>query len=358
MNGTLLLTHSCRPVDFRRASLNFLTDRYADPERLRSLPLFEALAPESDYLGHCGAFTLHRVELLEDGRLTSRLCASLSHERKIQHVAKAGCDSLAVCFEDHLELWRFERPINELRGRLEGRYLVESRIDHPWFAGLHNVLCLPRWLVVSASAPDALLVIDRNSAKVSRVLRMPTELYGSNYALQPGTHDLHRHYIANDHQTTHVNWVSAAGEGCLLVCALIPGCIGRFDLETGDYSELVRGFVGCHGARLSSCGDIYFADTVNGNLVFIDWDGTLQRRYAVESRWLHDVQELTPHHYALAMADSNRFAILDTRAGQTTLGHQFRNCRSDRWQHLFARYFGWLGNSTQFFSFQPDPTED
>lgn len=353
--GLLILSHSARPFDAERASLNFLSGRYSDPGRLVRLPPLDTLRPDREYLGWQGALSLHRL-VWQDDRLQTQMLATLRTAQKIQHGLLLDSCRLLLCFEDHLEVWRFPVEVGHLRGRdIQRRGLLERRFDHPWFAGVHNAAVMaPGRVAVSASAPDAVLILELQSGDVSRILRMPEGLYGRNYDLDVGRHDLHSHYIANDQQLTHLNWVAPAGRERLLVSGLIPGSVGFFDLRDGRYTEVLRGMVGCHGARLASTGEIYFADSTNGNLVFVGWDGVIRRRCSVESRWLHDVQEISPGRFALAVADHNAYQIIDIDADTRLAGHRFRTCTREAWQPFCGRWLKWLGNSTQFFSFHLD----
>jgi hypothetical protein len=177
-------------------------------------------------------------------------------------------------------------------------------------------------------------------------------LYGQGYGLEGA--DQRRHAIPDEGQTTHVNAAHRAGASGLVVSTLIQGAIGRFDLTAGAdgaYEEICRGFVGCHGARVSAEGEVYFADSAAGLLVFLTADGRVARRFATGSRWLHDVQQIAGSVYAFALADRNELQLHDVATGELLARRRFL-----LWPlpGLFqaARWCpGWLGNSVQALAF-------
>ncbi|HKI01600.1 MAG TPA: hypothetical protein VKK31_06440 [Thermoanaerobaculia bacterium] len=334
--GTLALTHSSRRTNLSRCSAEFLARRFGDPGRLDRLPPFESLPPPEPL--YCGAASF--VEILEDarGQLHFRPGASWKDREKVQHVVALG-DGLLVGFEQRVEL-------------------LGRRYEHPLLAGLHTVAPLPGGrALLSCSASDALLVLDLATGEVEKVLRMPANLYGRNYDLGPGM-DLRRHHIGDEQQTTHVNAAHPFDGGRrAVVSTLIQGAVGVFDLETGAYEEIVRGFVGCHGARVSAAGEVYFADSTAGHLVFLDDRGRTARRFDTGSRWLHDVQQIRGSIYAFALADANELRVWDIDQGDC--GELLYRRRFFTWpvEGLFGlarRAPFWLGNSTQALSFNPD----
>lgn len=351
--GLLILTHSSRRVDHRRSNLNFFNVRYRDPDRLARVPAFESLAPARAYRGRFGALSVHTVGTGAGAPRVERTAFFL-HPDRIQHALLMDERRLLLCLEAGLELHYLARPIRELRGDISAQAELVHTYDDPWFGGLHTVSRMDGGrVVVSASAADAIMVLNLDSGEVEARHRMPAELYGHNYALDDDQ-DLRAHYVANDYQTTHINAASVSDDGRVVVSALIQGAVGEFDLADGSYRELCRGFLGCHGARLASDGSYYFADSVNGNVVFLDTSGRVLRRYGVNSRWLHDVQELTPTLFALSFSDRNALWVLDVDSGKVVHRDEF----SGRFTHHGFKYqrrlFKRLGCSTQFLSWHGD----
>ena len=330
IRGILSLTHSSRRTNPARCSVQFLTRRFGDPQRLRRLPPFESLPPPEPL--YSGAVSFWRVER---GRFEP--AGTVKDREKIQH---------AVVLEDGSRLVGFEQAV-EHRGR---------RFEHPHLAGLHTVAPLPEGrILLSCSASDALLVLDLASGKVERTLRMPSSLYGHNYDLTPEM-DLRRHLIGDEQQTTHINAAHPFDNGRrAVVSTLIQGAIGVFDLETGAYEEIARGFVGCHGARVNEEGRIYFADSTAGHLVFLDWDGRIERRFDVGSRWLHDVQQIEGPVYAFALADRNELAVWDIDKEALLFRKRFFTWPVEGLFSLAHRAPFWFGNSVQALSFSRRP---
>jgi hypothetical protein len=224
--------------------------------------------------------------------------------------------------------------------------------------GLHTVEPLGEGRVaLSCSAPDAVLVLDLERNQLERTLRLPAALYGQGYELD-GTADLRRHAIPDEAQATHVNAAHRDGAGRLVVSTLIQGAIGRFDLASGAYEELCRGFVGCHGARVSAEGEVYFADSAAGMLVFLTPQGEVARRFGTGSAWLHDVQQVAGSVYAFALADRNELRLYDVESGERLECRRF-----PRWPFPLgfraARLLpGWLGNSVQALAFHPTSQDE
>lgn len=334
--GTLALTHSSRRTNLARCSVQFLTGRFGDPGRLSRLPPFDSLPPPEPL--YCGAASFH--EVLEDGqgRLRFRPAGSFRHREKVQHVVSMG--DLLVGFEQRIEIWR-DRT-------------VTARLEHPLLAGLHTVAPLSEGrALLSCSAPDALLILRLDTGEIEKVLRMPADLYGHNYDFTPET-DLRRHYVGDEQQTTHVNAAHPFDNGRrAVVSTLIQGAVGVFDLETGGYEELARGFVGCHGARVSTEGEVYFADSTAGHLVFLDSRGRISRRFDAGSRWLHDVQQIRGSIYAFALADANELRVWDVDREELLYRRRFFTWPVEGLFGLARRSPFWLGNSTQALSFTP-----
>ena len=347
--GILTLTHSSRRNNAARCSVQFLTSRFADARRLQNLPPFETLPPAEPL--YSGAASFYRLDFAGE-RLRVRRLGSLRHRDKVQHVAFEGDASLLVGFEHHLERRLLPTALGELK-RLRGTDLGPvQRITAPHLAGLHTVEPLAGGrAAVSCSASDAVLLLDLDRGEVERTLRLPVELYGQGYELGPAD-DLRAHFIDDAAQTTHVNAAFAHPDGRrLAVSSLIPGAVGIFDLESGAYREVARGFVGCHGARFNDRGELYFADSTSGMLVFLDPDGTVMRRFAVPTRWLHDVQQIQGSLYAFALNEPNELRIYDIDRDVLLYRRRFFTWPVEGlfgWARLLP---WWLGNSTQALSF-------
>jgi len=348
--GVLTLTHSSRTTNLARCSVQFLTRRFGDPGRLRGLPPLAGLPPAE--VLYSGAVSFHRV-LAGGGRVSLEPCGQVRHRDRIQHVALLAADDLLAGFESRLERWRLRSPLDRPRRLTAADVEVVATFEHPHLVGLHTVEPLGEGRVaLSCSAPDAVLVLDLASGAVERTLRLPAALYGQGYELAGA--DLRCHAIPDEGQTTHVNAAHRDhrddGSG-LVVSTLIQGAIGRFDLASGAYEELCRGFVGCHGARVSAEGEVYFADSTGGMLVFLPPEGRVARRFATGSRWLHDVQQIVGSVYAFALADRNELRVYDVGSGELLWRRRFL-----LWPlpGLFgaARLLpGWLGNSVQALGF-------
>ncbi|MFY9822993.1 MAG: hypothetical protein WAM82_16545 [Thermoanaerobaculia bacterium] len=342
--GVLTLTHSSRTTNLARCSAQFLTRRFGDPERLRDLPPFASLPPAE--VLYSGAVSFHRV-LMEKGRIRLESLGHVRSRDRIQDVAVLGSDDLLVGFENRLERWRLRAPY-ALTG-IE----VAWRFEHPHLVGLHTVEPLEEGRVALAcSAPDAVLIVDLARGAVERTLWMPASLYGRGYELTESD-DLRRHAIPDEAQTTHVNAAHRAGGSRLVVSTLIQGAIGSFDLATGAYEEICHGFVGCHGVRRNAEGEIYFADSPSGRLVFLDSKGWIAHSFPTGSLWLHDVQQIAGDVYAFALADSNELRVYDVATGEQLWSRQFRLWPLPGLFGLARRLPGWLGNSTQALGFYP-----
>ena len=370
--GILALTHSSRKANLARCSVEFLNRRFGDPGRLRELPPFAGLPPPRAL--YSGAASFYRV-LAEDGedgehgeggggeggegrngapprrRVRLECVGRLRSRDRIQHIALLGAGDLLVGYEYRLERWRLRAPIDGLRRLTAADRETVWRCEHPHLAGLHTVEPLGDGrAALSCASADAVLLCDLEGGKVTATLPLPAALYGQGYELDTGT-DLRRHAIPDEAQATHVNAAHRAGGSRVVVSTLIQGAIGLLDLASGAYAEISRGFVGCHGARLSAEGEIYFADSAGGMLIFLTPRGGIARRFAVPSRWLHDVQQIAGPLYAFALADRNELRVYDVASGEL---HWRRRFLSWPLPGLFraARLLpGWLGNSTQALAF-------
>ena len=349
--GILTLTHSSRSTNLARCSADFLTRRFGDPDRLRDLPPLTSLPPAE--VLYSGGVSFYRVLETPERRVRLEPRGQIRSRERIQHVALLAADDLLVGFEHRLERWHLREPLDRLLRLGTADVEVAWRFEHPHLVGLHTVEPLEDGRVaLSCATADAVLVVDLERGEVERALRFPASLYGQGYELDPAA-DLRHHAIPDEAQTTHVNAAHRAGGSHLVVSAFIPGAIGRFDLATGGYEELCRGFVGCHGARVSAVGEIYFADSTGGALVFLREDGTVARRFAVGSRWLHDVLQITGSVYAFALADRNELRICDVEAGELVWRRRFGKWPLPGLFEAAQLLPGWLGNSVQALGFYP-----
>jgi hypothetical protein len=367
--GILALTHSSRKANLARCSVEFLTRRFGDPGRLRDLPPFAGLPPPRAL--YSGAASFYRV-LAEDGeggedgehgeggegtprrrRVRLECVGRLRSRDRIQHVALLGAGDLLVGYEYRLERWRLRAPIDQLRRLTGADREAVWRCEHPHLAGLHTVEPLGDGrAALSCASADAVLLCDLEVGKVTATLPLPAALYGQGYELGAGT-DLRRHAIPDEAQATHVNAAHRAGGSRVVVSTLIQGAIGLLDLASGAYAEICRGFVGCHGARLSAEGEVYFADSPAGALTFLTAAGGIARRFAVGSRWLHDAQQIAGSVYAFALADSNELRLYDLDDGELLWRERFRTWPLPGLFGAARLLPGWLGNTTQSLSFLP-----
>ena len=351
--GTLSLTHSSRRTNLERATVQFLTHRFGDPGRLRALPPFETLKPPASLFS--GAVSFFAVLADANGGVRLRQLGRFRRREKIQQVAFHSDRELLVGFECFVERWRLRTSIDRAESIGERDVLSRTRVEHPHLAGLHTLEPTPdrKSILLSCASPDAVLVLDTKTNALDRELRMPAELYDRGYELTADM-DLRRHYIGDHHQITHLNAASADSLGrWVVVSTLIQGALGVFDLETGRYQELARGFVGCHGARFNHLDHVYFADSVTGTLVFLNGDGGVERRFAVPSRWLHDVQQISGSSYAFALADSNELRVYDIDNDELLYRRRFLTWPTDHFFSIARRWPGWMGNSTQALAFRP-----
>ena len=388
--GTLTLTHSSRRTNLDRCSRAFLEERFGDPGRLRHPPPFAALPPARQL--YSGGLSFFRVVEADAGQIQLHHLGGVRRRERIQHAAFAGDRDLLVGFEHHLERWRLRRPLADLATLGARDFLVAGRCEHPHLAGLHTVAPLPGGgAALACSAPDAILFVDAGAEAVCRELPLPSGAFARAYELPPGM-DLRRHYIPDELQAAHLNaaFPDAAGRR-LAVSTFIQGAVGVVDLATGGYEELARGLIGCHGARFDDDGHVYFADSTAGALVVLDGAGTggrelagagggdlatvggravsggangrdvpaaggpeaptaagrVRRRFAVDSLWLHDVQQLQGDLYAFALADRNELRIYDVARGRLHCRRRFATWPVEVGFALARRWPGWLGNSVQ-----------
>ena len=343
--GVLTLTHSSRETNLERCSVQLLTRRFADPARLADPPPFDNLPPAPTV--YSGAVSFFLVFDDGTGRLHLRRLGSVRSRDRIQHAAVLASGDVLVGFQHRVVRWRPRLPIPEL-GQINAMdFQVAARFEHSYMAGLQTVDPVgPERVAVSCSAPDAVLLLDAVEGKLERVLRLPRDLYGRNYELTSGM-DLRRHYIDDELQVAQVNAAFGDRTGrYIAVSTLIQGAVGVFDLETGRYDEVTRGFVGAHGARFDDRGNLYFADSTTGTLVTLTEEGKIARRFGTGARWLRDVQQLRGSIYAFALADANELRVYDVDKDELLFRATFTIWSTENPDEGDPPV-GWLGNSVQ-----------
>jgi hypothetical protein len=213
-----------------------------------------------------------------------------------------------LCFEDFLAVISdIERSVADV----DLRPGSEWRIDDNWFGGLHTVFAVNDDVcIVSSAGADAVLWVDLSARRVIRRWRLPAQLYGVNYELSPDM-SVADHYIHNDIQLGHLNCAYPDGRGGCFISTLIQGDIGHVD-QAGNYSLLDRGYVGCHGVRLAHNGrDLYFADSCSGRLMRIEPGRRAGEVTRVDSKWLHDVEQVDVNLFWFCLGDKNEAALID-----------------------------------------------
>jgi len=313
-NGTtakfrVALTHTSRHFESTRCSREELIRRYTAPRRLLDLPPFEELPPPPAHLYSGGLSILDVAVERGAAHMMARRCIDSPY--KIQQATLAGA-RLVLCFENFLAvLPTVDAPLENVDLRPGSPW----RIDDNWFAGLHTIFPVNEDVcIVSSSGADAVLWVDLRNREVIHRWRLPSDLYGVNYDLTPEM-SVNRHYIHNDIQLGHLNCAYPDGKGGCYVSLLAQGDIGHVD-EHGRYSLLARGYVGCHGVRVARNGDVYFSDSCSGRLMQLESDGSVSERCAVDSLWLHDVEQVDPDLYVFCMGDRNEVALVDVTKGQ------------------------------------------
>ena len=350
LNGFLLLTHSSRLTRLKDCSLNYLTQRYSNENRLDDLPRITDLLPnvKDTQSKYNGALSLFKYEY--NKKVPIEIIVSLRLRSKVQHAVLIDLFQILICYESCLELIEFDQPLNSLSSNYN--YKSTKRYDHPHFAGLHTVNMIDNLRVVlSASAPDSIYILDISNGKIEHLLRMPESIYGENYKLN-NLIDLREHYINNDIQTTHVN--SAYPSPCkkkIVVSTLIQGAIGIYDIESKSYKEIIRGFIGCHGARFNSDNEIYFCDSTNGTMIILNNKGQIKYRFHTKSFWLHDAIQLHKDIYAFSLSDKNELAIYDIKKHKLIFKKHFFKIPKKLLDFLSNNLTNkFLGNSTQFLN--------
>jgi len=295
----ITLSHSARKLDLSRSSASQLKDRFSNPNRLDNLPPFETL----DNAGAPSWENNITVWAWNSKTRTLQLGNFIRWNYTVNH---AFCDysraRLIICAHDKLEICS-----------LAGTML--SQVSHPWFAGGHTVHTdSANNYVVACSSSDSVLTICSEKLRIVKMWRIPSKLYQTNYNLDSGS-DVRLHYICNDQQISHLNSAFPTPHFLLVTC-FIQGSIVKVYAD-GLTEELVSGFVGCHGARLTRNGDIYFSDTPSGKIIWLDASGMHLSECDLNTTWLHDAIELPHDLYACAVGDSNELRIIERSSGVT-----------------------------------------
>jgi len=330
-NCLLLISHTSRPVDLEHCSLNFLTKRYKNPNRLFKLPSFETLPSirAGGFKSYKGSLSIFNLSL-ENQIISLKPLSFIDSQYKIQHAAFVG-KKLVICFEDFLYV--DENNLSEITDDLIANN-KENQIHDNWFGGLHTIFPIDQDnCIVSSAATDAILIVDVNRRKVTQRLRLPSEIYGCNYFLTEKDSVI-EHYIHNDLQLGHLNCAYPSVDKKVYISTLIQGDIGCFDAN-GNYQRIYSGSVGCHGVRVDRENRyLYFADSCLGILHFLDFSGRTLYRYQVKSNWLHDVQQLSDDIFIFAVSDENSIVVIDVSIDK----------------EIFRQEFSQLGGSTQFLN--------
>lgn len=293
----LCVSHTDRALHQARANLNFLEMRYAKPDRLPPKEPFESLTPSikhSPYLGACTVWEFEGGSVLKSRLLAHFHPETYKPQQVIWHKQR-----LWVLGIECLEIF-------------DSKFNLVKQVHDPWLAGAHTIVPDGKGkLLLSCSGSDSVLVLDEETYTIVKALRLPEEIYGFNYPLKR-TDSVYDHFIPNDYQLTHINCAWPWKNG-ILVSTLIQGAIGWFD-ENDSYQELTRGFVGCHGVRVSLSGQIYFSDSCTGLIMFLNQSFEIDKRIQTESVWLHDSLQLNENLFATAVADRNQVEIMDVTA--------------------------------------------
>lgn len=349
--GLLTLSHSSRNTVLRFCDREVFRKRYGSPTRLDNLPPFESLpGPRSHF---SGAMSFYRVVVAENGELAVQEWGSVKAPEKIQSAVVVAKDQLLMAFDCHMELWQFSQDIVQLPRFDDVCYQVKARFTHPHIAGIRTVEKVNQdTVLLSCAAADSVYFYNWKTAEVTLAYRLPEALYGANYVLDD-TMDLHQHYIGNDAQTTHINAAAYHHQQQkIAVTTLIQGAVGEFCIETGDYREITRDYIGCHGARYSADLTLYFSDSCSGNLIFLDPQGKPDYRFGLDSKWLHDSVQIIDDIYAFALSDKNRLEFHNIKTQQCLYRKKFLTSPMILLNPIYRRLRGWLGNSNQFLSFQ------
>jgi hypothetical protein len=177
------------------------------------------------------------------------------------------------------------------------------------------VFCIDsRTVLVSAAGSDAVLWVDLERGRVNKRWRLPEKLYGKNYDLTEEM-SVQDHYIYNDIQLGHLNCAYPDSHGGCLISTLGQGDIGHVTAQ-GGYRLVTSGFVGCHGVRRASDGKgFYFSDSCDGRLVVSNDSGETKELLRVDSRWLHDAEQVQDDVYIFSLGDRNELSVIDVSRG-------------------------------------------
>ncbi|HEY1727968.1 MAG TPA: hypothetical protein VGG22_06330 [Candidatus Baltobacteraceae bacterium] len=306
----LLISHSTRRFDHRRSSTEFLRARYADRERLRNLPAFETLASASTAHSLHGALTHVRLSA-SGGDLSLEPIRCIDSRELIQQAALVGT-RLVICSNG------FMCVLPALDYRLRGDEFDRGspfRIDDPWFAGLHTVVGIDSdSCLVSAAGPDAVLWVDLESRRVTHRFRLPEDRYGSNYPVTLET-SVNEHYIPNDYQLGHLNSAFPDRHGGCYFTTLGQGDVAHVD-RNGKWEIIASGYIGLHGLRESLDRTfLYFSESPTGKLWKIA-HGSVYLMADIETKWLHDSQQISPTLFACLSVDRNELLLIDTLSGK------------------------------------------
>lgn len=321
----LVVTHSDRRVELDRCGLNYLTRRYANPDRLSAPPPFAELKPSAKASPHLGQVTIWRF-----------LGGDFRQPQLVAHLVPDPEPGSPGRYKPQHAVWKDGRlwvvGVEQVQV-FDARLSLVRTLTDPWMAGGHTINADGGGAMISTwSGSDSVIVIDAETFAVKHAWRLPEALYGRNYPLSR-TDSVVDHFVPNDLQLTHVN-AAWPHNGGVLVSMLIQGAIGWFS-PRGEYRELLRGYVACHGVRASRRGQVYFSDSCLGTINFLDETYRVESRLDLDSRWLHDAEEVAPDLFAACVADRNTVEIVDRVTAKTRhviAGHEF-------------------GESTQFVSY-------
>jgi hypothetical protein len=296
----LCVTHADRPTEEARCNLNFFGRRYSDPARLPARIPFSSLTPISMHQPYGGSITLWTIKF--DPSLEIKLRAFFRPDYKPQH---------AIWYEEKLWVLGVDRLVVY---SVKGDSITQiGSLEDPWLSGGHTIA--PDGggrLLLSCSGSDSVLVVDAQTLKIEKAWRVPESIYGRNFDLRRED-SVVDHFIPNDLQLTHVNCAWPWRNG-IVISTQIQGAIGWFSPE-GDYRELTRGFLGCHGVRsLRQSEGLYFSDSAVGILTLLDEGFRIKTRVGTGSIWLHDSLELAEDIFIMACGDRNRIEFFDIKS--------------------------------------------
>lgn len=306
----LLMTHSTRPFDSTRASVEFIARRYADKTRFANAPPFESFSSSSTQNFLHGAITHCRLAIA-DGVIQLETIRCIDAKELVEQASTVSGRFVISCNGFLCALPSVSTALSGLEFAIGSPY----RIDDPWFSGVHSAVGTGEQdeCVVSASGPDAVLWVDLKKKLVTRRFRLPESLYGLNYPLTPEM-SVHDHYIPNDFQLGHLNSAYPDDAGGCYITTLGQGDVGHFD-RAGRYELLATGYVGAHGVRQSNItGSIYFTQSPLGTINQLQADGSVNVIANIDTAWLHDAQEIAPDLFLCMLVDRNELMLFDVRS--------------------------------------------